>query len=209
MNDLIVGICPFGCRGVDGDRPSDFDDNGYCRHLVGFITLTADQRPNGRLFERLEGVEAAEKDADDNLTGRKIHTGVMRVTGKNRQPVLDTDIVWSPEEIQRRLTTKNPKDGKIIWEPKLGLSSRVYRETGETRVVTGPDIEQHEERLRRIEDLQAQLDEDKRAAQAFDLARKGADPKADVASEESAEEQRQEESNPEASPKRRKQPVTA
>lgn len=60
-----VNLCPFGCA------PDELDENGYCRHLVGFSR-------GKEMFEPNEPVTVG------------YHT-YMRTNGKTPKPILKTD----------------------------------------------------------------------------------------------------------------------
>lgn len=62
-----LNFCPFGCE------VEDLDDNGYCKHLVGFTE-------DGKAFEPMR--------EDKNKDGSQ---GRRKVFGAEKKPVLKTD----------------------------------------------------------------------------------------------------------------------
>lgn len=171
MPEIIKPYCPFGCRPATETRQSDFDDKGYCRHLAGFINLEPGQSPEGKLFEPLQAIEYQVRDEQGRPTGAHVHSGLMAVRGKQRQPILPGDVVVSPEELQAKQTTRDAR-GNIVYEPKLGLSCRVYRRDADTPIIADQDDERLAKARLEIEEMQAALDEKRRVAEQMDLNRK-------------------------------------
>lgn len=218
--------CPFGCHEADAEfgLESQFDVNGYCIHLAGFLNVPPDRSATGRMFEKLEAVHYpvrdergepildekeieytvdVEKLVKDDKTGeeisvsvpetrrrvqkvpRLVHSGLMRVSGKHRDKVLETDVVVTPEQLQKLLTWTEIKNGvEIKHVPRLGIPTRVYRKDAKTDVHIKPqDEEPGLDLLARIEDKRAELAELQADAAERDKRRKSSGDDEEAAAE--------------------------
>lgn len=127
--------CPFGCS------LEELEENGYCRHLVGFTN-------DKKVFEPLVPIMVP----DHN--GKPAKSGRYKVMGKHgaedrRQAVARSDRLVNP--------TFQQLDGGVYHTAFKWLSWRVYREMPEVPR-TGPTVEE-EARRQRIEELQQELEE--------------------------------------------------
>lgn len=115
MDAPITNFCPYGCTALD--------ENGYCRHLVGFSD-------DGKSLEPLEAVRMrSRKDEDGNTVAGEFVR--WRVNGRKRQPVQKGDKLVNPETPQL--------DKGIVTMAKRWVSARVYRDVPE---VSEEELEQ-------------------------------------------------------------------
>lgn len=81
MNQLgdIVLACQFDCE------PENYDDKGYCRHLVGFTTATDKKRFHPRRIRRGENGEVISEFVDGSKP-QPVHPKdiLVRITGSDR-----------------------------------------------------------------------------------------------------------------------------
>jgi hypothetical protein len=100
-----VNACPFGCT------VRHLDDNGYCKHLVGFTT------PGDKRFEPEKGPHLMEPMHRDPRTGKRVVHCRMELDEEN---TLDPD-----EPVYRPILDPIPKDAVIL---VITASARVYSE---------------------------------------------------------------------------------
>lgn len=169
-DDLRVH-CPFGCRRASESGESDFDERGYCRHLVGFTN-------DCKVFEPIEQIMAQVLDEDNkpvfDANGKPVmgKTGRVRVVGGfRRKPVPRDAVLVNP--IKRQLGYER------VWEDaKEWVSYRVYLNGPEQQKRDdGPTAEMIANQYR-LERMRAELLEAEDNAKQEDLRRKGTDRKA-------------------------------
>jgi hypothetical protein len=105
-----VNACQFGCR------EKDLDENGFCKHLVGFTS-------DGKNFEPM--IKETKRDGSGNLiaTGRKI----VRPKQQQTSEVVEYDPETGPVKVPvlEKVLEKVRKGDVLVW---ISTCARVYRD---------------------------------------------------------------------------------
>jgi|HubBroStandDraft_2_1064218.scaffolds.fasta_scaffold65285_2 hypothetical protein len=113
-----VNACPFGCT------MQQLDDNGYCRHLVGFTTDRKTMEP------LIRETKINPDNGERMLTGRRI----VRPATRQVEDIVDYDDEGNPIKGKVRIPVPEPLQpgDKLV---RITVSYRVYRDRDSSKAV--------------------------------------------------------------------------